>query len=725
MNQNDINLVGDYSNFMEEYIDADLEHYGVPRMRWHHRRWQYEDGSLTPAGREHYGVGPPRTIDPEHPITSRMAKAAQAFQERRAVAKIYAEKEARTKRLQEGKKTAKLKREQRAKLVKEMTRTPDDLVKNRDKLTDEEFKAAVEKFEKLKQIDTENAALLKKYNGLKDDSPKDVDDDDEYEDGDGGPFRVGGLVRGNRKYQNPDGSLTEEGKAKFASDRAEQVAKWTKTAEDLVKNRDRLTDEEFKQAVIRFDQERTKKAENEAILKAFGGASDYEQRRQARSAEKIAEAYRKYNAKELIKHKGEFTKEEFDQLKVLVAAKSTSDLKKLTTYLSADEYQTALDRYAKTEGARKGQVVQDIRNAGSNVKSIVDMIDQGYKVADNASKMTTGRSIQDLAKNATGTAFMSLLEKADLDTALSRAKATKAASDSAEAVVNGVGDVLKRAKNMTDKDYAEAMAPYYDDVMDILAGNSGGKNDKKNNKGDKNQNPQNNTTTQQQQNKNDKKDAQKQNKEPFPTYQDQKGSSNAQKQTTSMPKKEKQQETKTTQTTQTTSKSKEDEELAKSFEGMNLDKPTLYLFGHYKTPTLSFDDPEPPKQQTKTEKKKKTTTTKTDDPFAGIDLSKPSINFGSNNTEKASKLSFDSPKPTKKESEASKTNKDYYIPNLTFGNETVSAPKVKPMTNDEYNAVMSKLANDVADFQRKTSTDYKPNVTVDDVYDEIMRKLRG
>lgn len=655
MNQNDINLVNDYSNFMEEYIDSDLEHYGVPKMKWHHRRWQYEDGSLTPAGREHYGVGPPRSVDPEHPITSRMAKAAQAFQERRAVAKIYAEKEARTKRLQEGKKTAKLKREQRAKLVKEMTRTPDDLVKNRDKLTDEEFKAAVEKFEKLKQIDTENAALLRKYNGLKDDSPKDESDDDEDDYTDplaGQHWALAGQHWGTRKYQNPDGTLTEEGKDKFLNDgRAAKVAKWTKTAEDLVKNRDKLTEEEFKQAVIRFDQERTKKAENEAILKAFGSGNDYEARRQARSAEKIAEGYRKYNAKELIKHKGEFTKEEFDQLKVLVASKSTSDLKKLTTYLSADEYQTALDRYAKTEGARKGQVVQDLRNAGSNVKSVVDMIDQGYKVADNASKMTTGRSIQDLAKNATGTAFMSLLEKADLDNALSRAKASKAAADSAEAVTQGVADVLKRAKNMSDKEYAEAMEPYYDDIMDILTGNNGGKNDKKNNKGDKNQNPQNNP----QQQGNKKKD--KQGGEPFPDYQEQSGSSDAQS-TSESPKKK---------------KKKEKQQQA---------TPEPNVGGQDTSNMKSNQD-------------------------AGHKIEREW--FGRNNT---SNMEV-------------KPNALHNVKDKFGGNETVTAPKVKPMTNDEYNAVMKKLSDVVAEFQRKTSTDYKPNVTVDDVYDEIMRKLRG
>jgi hypothetical protein len=96
---------------------------------------------------------------------------------------------------------------------------------------------------------------------------------------------------------------------------------------------------------------------------------------------------------------------------------------------------------------------------------------------------------------------------------------------------------------------------------------------------------------------------------------------------------------------------------------------------------------------------------KDDDPFAGLDFSKASLTFGSD------------------DNTSSKTSK--HSPTLSFGGDDGPAPKVKPMTNKEYDDVMSKLANDVADFQRKTSTDYKPNVTVDDVYDEIMRKLRG
>jgi len=37
-----------------------LAHYGIPNQKWGVRRFQNEDGSLTPAGRERYGVGPER-----------------------------------------------------------------------------------------------------------------------------------------------------------------------------------------------------------------------------------------------------------------------------------------------------------------------------------------------------------------------------------------------------------------------------------------------------------------------------------------------------------------------------------------------------------------------------------------------------------------------------------------------------------------------------------------
>lgn len=40
----------------------DIEHYGVKGQEHGKRRWQNKDGSLTPAGRIHYGYGPARQI---------------------------------------------------------------------------------------------------------------------------------------------------------------------------------------------------------------------------------------------------------------------------------------------------------------------------------------------------------------------------------------------------------------------------------------------------------------------------------------------------------------------------------------------------------------------------------------------------------------------------------------------------------------------------------------
>lgn len=48
-----------------------LEHHGIKGMKWYERRFQNEDGSLTPAGRERYGVGKPR----EASVAVRMKKS--------------------------------------------------------------------------------------------------------------------------------------------------------------------------------------------------------------------------------------------------------------------------------------------------------------------------------------------------------------------------------------------------------------------------------------------------------------------------------------------------------------------------------------------------------------------------------------------------------------------------------------------------------------------------
>ena len=62
-------ITGQVTDAMFEYLkhaDEDyLMHYGVKGQKWGERRWQYEDGSLTPEGYVHYGYGKTTSADRE------------------------------------------------------------------------------------------------------------------------------------------------------------------------------------------------------------------------------------------------------------------------------------------------------------------------------------------------------------------------------------------------------------------------------------------------------------------------------------------------------------------------------------------------------------------------------------------------------------------------------------------------------------------------------------
>lgn len=65
------------------YPSADyLAHHGVAGQRWGRRQYQNEDGSLTPEGREHYGVGPEREKTAKEKAKEKKNNYVNAYKER-------------------------------------------------------------------------------------------------------------------------------------------------------------------------------------------------------------------------------------------------------------------------------------------------------------------------------------------------------------------------------------------------------------------------------------------------------------------------------------------------------------------------------------------------------------------------------------------------------------------------------------------------------------------
>ena len=138
-------------------FDDELYHHGILGQKWGHRRFQNEDGSWTPEGRERYGEGDART----------KAKATYETQKYKANLKSKAQKEKDVRaakeernRIKEQAKTNKLIKKEQAKLDQQGAKK----FRNTKKMSDEDLQSAIDRL-KLQSEYNKQYALAKKPDG--------------------------------------------------------------------------------------------------------------------------------------------------------------------------------------------------------------------------------------------------------------------------------------------------------------------------------------------------------------------------------------------------------------------------------------------------------------------------------------------------------------------------------------------------------------------------------
>jgi hypothetical protein len=140
-------------------FDDELYHHGILGQRWGHRRFQNEDGSWTPEGRERYGEGDARSKAKATYETQKyklnLKSKAQKEKDRRAA------KEERN-RIKEAGKTARVIKKEQAKTDQEGRGKAK--FRNTKKMSDEELQSAIDRL-KLQSEYNKQYALAKKPDG--------------------------------------------------------------------------------------------------------------------------------------------------------------------------------------------------------------------------------------------------------------------------------------------------------------------------------------------------------------------------------------------------------------------------------------------------------------------------------------------------------------------------------------------------------------------------------
>lgn len=124
-----------------------LAHHGIKDQKWHNRRFQNYDGSLTPEGRIRYGVGSPREKKKEESNANSRLKET--------VRKQRSKKEAikKQKEIDSAKAKEKIKDEEHEMLKKHILEHPKAIYKHRSEFTKSEIEELISKINYNRKIE--------------------------------------------------------------------------------------------------------------------------------------------------------------------------------------------------------------------------------------------------------------------------------------------------------------------------------------------------------------------------------------------------------------------------------------------------------------------------------------------------------------------------------------------------------------------------------------------
>lgn len=349
----------------------ELTHWGIKGQKWGERKYQYKDGSLTPAGRKRYGDAP--DFVKKNKVSRKVQKQRAKNLEKARQAK------AEKKKAEE---EAKRKEEEALKKKEQLLKSVDakELYKNKDLLTNQEIQ------DRLTRIDLEN-----RLNSKIEPTKTGMEKATEYLD------KTTKLVTaGSNLYKSVDGVVSmvtgkNIGKHLGLDKLGEEKLK-DFDPDDFVKNMHKLSDDEFNKKYGRYTKVNlVKKAEADKAQKI----KEAEEAQKIKEAEEAAAKAAKEAAERLDKAdasaKSRATESAKKYVDKVIAERADKERKAIDDNLASYEK----DRKEREQAKRDADVKLRAEEAARRMAERLYNEHQNKTLIESSDSIDTGRSVVD------------------------------------------------------------------------------------------------------------------------------------------------------------------------------------------------------------------------------------------------------------------------------------------------------------------------------------------